>query len=280
MKLKLLLSMIWVAAREPYDVTHPARVWAELLGLDDPEKKGAARINAASRRLVEGGYLTAERRSGMPSKLILRDETGRGVEYIHPGRYWDTKAASLDIPKRKDKQFYLRLPAEFWTYGWIAALSGPAVAMFLALVEQARGAKYEGIWFSQSVAARRYGLTEVTRRKGLAELEAAGLIEVSRERIGLGTFDTIRYRNTYALQMHRLEMTPMSLPIVSPSTQAARRDRADAQLEADIAALGLHEMGAQSRTGTKEPAVREPVTRENWERKLREFEATQRSSKS
>lgn len=210
-KLKLLLSMMWVAAREPYDVTHPSRVWAELLGLEDPEKKGAARISAAIRRLVEGGYLTAEARPGRPSRLILRDETGRGTDYVHPGRYWDPQASESDLPKRKDKQYYFQLPTEFWTKGWITVLSGPAVAMFLALLEQTRGHRFEGIWFSQSVADRRYGLTEVTRRKGLQELTDTGLIETVRERIGIGTFDTIRYRNTYNVKLEHLANQPLTV---------------------------------------------------------------------
>ncbi|WP_350353287.1 hypothetical protein ABS642_10445 [Microbacterium sp. A8/3-1] len=222
-KLKLLLSMLWVAVREPYDVSQPARVWAELIGLDEPETKGAARVNAAIRRLVEGGFLAAERRPGNPSRLFLREETGSGAPYSHPGSHWITKKAKKD----KDAPRYTQLPATLWLNGWIAALSAPALAMLLILLEQTRGKTFEGLWFAPSVAAKRYKLSETTRRKGIDELVQLNLVFVDRVPIGRGTLGAIRERNTFTVNLPRLEEHPEDNPeilrIVSAGVRPRRR---------------------------------------------------------
>lgn len=208
-KLKLLLSMIWVAAAEPFDVTLPARVWAELIGLPDAETGGAARVSAAVRRLVKDGYVASDARPGMPSRLMLQEETGTGNPYSHPGSHWDKTSTS----RPQDRPTYLQLPKELWTKGWLSLLSGPATAMLLALIEQTRGRKYEGIWFSPSVADRRYGLTEVTRKKGLTLLRDLGLITVSRRSVARNTLGPTRFRNTYAVDLDRMKIyTPLDAP--------------------------------------------------------------------
>lgn len=238
-KLKLLLSMLWIAVAAPYDVTQPARVWAELLGLEDPEKKGAARVNAAVRRLVEGGFLEVEKRKGHPSRLILREETGTGAPYTHPGSHWEPKKGSTNKPK--DAPRYTQIPSELWTTGWMATLSAPAVAMLLILLEQTRGKNFDGLWFSPSVAAKRYGLNEVTRRKGIDELETFGLITVNRIPVGRGSLSAIRRRNTYSVEMDRFQDHPEStgsrMPIVATRRRIPRAGSADT-VEEQIRALG------------------------------------------
>lgn len=204
-KLKLLLSMLWVAVKEPYDVRQPARVWAELLGLDEPETRGAARVNAAVRRLVEGDFLEVDKRPGQPSRLILREETGRGAAYTHPGSHWE-KREGLPLPKNAPR--YTQLPTGLWTQGWMATLSTSAIAMLLVLLEQTRGKHYDDLWFSPSVAAKRYGLSETTRRKGIDELDALGIITVDRVPVGRGSLSAIRRRNTYSIDLERLDERP------------------------------------------------------------------------
>ncbi len=51
-KLKTLLSALWIGVAEPHDMTLPGRVWAQLIGLPDPGGRGAQRINSAVRQLV------------------------------------------------------------------------------------------------------------------------------------------------------------------------------------------------------------------------------------
>lgn len=207
-KLKLLISMLWVAGKEPYDVSQPARVWAELIGLDEPDTKGAARVNAAARRLVEGNFLAAEKSPGNPSRLFLREETGTGAKYSHPGSHWGSRATNAT----REGPHYTVLPASLWLNGWIAALSAPALAMLLILLEQTRGKTFEGLWFAPSVAAKRYQLSETTRRKGVDELAKLDLIFVERAPVGRGTLNAIRERNTFTLNLARLNEHPEDEP--------------------------------------------------------------------
>lgn len=227
-KLKLLLSMLWIAVKEPYDVAQPARVWAELIGLDEPETRGAARVNAAVRRLVEGDFLEVEKRPGQPSRLFLREETGRGAAYTHPGSHWE-KHEGVPLPKNAPR--YTQLPTGLWTEGWMAKLNAPAIAMLLVLLEQTRGKNYDDLWFSPSVAAKRYGLSETTRRKGIDELDEFGIITVDRVPVGRGTLSTIRRRNTYSIDLDRLSERPEDkakrLFISQPSSRPRKTDPAD-----------------------------------------------------
>jgi hypothetical protein len=207
-KVKLLLSMLWVAVKEPYDVVFPARAWAMLLGLEDPDQKGAARVNAAIRRLVEAGYLRAEKRPGQPSQLFLQNELGTRELYSHPGAAWEA-VKDADARTRRRTPRYLRLPVELWTHGWIAALSGPAFAMLLILLEAARGNAPVDLWFAPSVAAARYGLNEATRKKGIDELEHFDLVTVKTALVVRDALSSKRRRNTFTVNVGVLDSYPV-----------------------------------------------------------------------
>src|SRR4051812_10374162 len=43
-RLRLSLASLWLGAAPPHELTYPARAWAELLDLDDPETAGARRV--------------------------------------------------------------------------------------------------------------------------------------------------------------------------------------------------------------------------------------------
>lgn len=209
-KLKVLLSMLWVAVAEPHDVTEPARVWATLIGLEDPSGRGAARVNAAIRSLTDAEYLRVDRRVGRPSRLFLLNETGNGAEYTKPSAFW---APGADRSAAVSDRFrYTVVPSEFWVNGWICVLSGSAVAMYLALLQQANirngAATRDGFWFSPSVASRRYGLTDTTRGKALRELEKHQLIKITRAVTGR-TLSHLRDRNTYSVETDRLREVPL-----------------------------------------------------------------------
>lgn len=206
-KIKLLLSMIWVAAKEPYNLKIPSRAWAALLGLSDVEGKGAARINAATRRLVEAGYLSAVKSAGQPSQLFLLNELGTREPYSHPGVAWDA-VKGADARTRRNTPRYVRIPVELWTRGWIAALSGPALAMLLILLEAARGKEPFDLWFAPSVASARYGLNEATRKKGVDELENYGLVTVDQATVVRDALSSKRRRNTFSLDLEGIQRTP------------------------------------------------------------------------
>jgi hypothetical protein len=213
-RLKLLLSLLWVAANPPHDATYPARVWAELLGLPDPEGNGARRINDAIGWLGAHHFLEIRQRPGQPTTLILLHETGSGEPYTVPGatlvRLRNANAAERSAHR------YLNLPSSFWTSGWIGVLSGSAVAMLLVLLLEfgSRRPTTESpdevreVWFSPAVAEQRYALSEDTRSAGLRELERYGLVTTRRRRVSPDALDFRRLRNTYVLHPETLNQTP------------------------------------------------------------------------
>lgn len=200
-KLKVLLSILWVAVKEPHDVTLPARVWAELAGLPDPGGRGAHRVNSALRQLVKSGHLRAELRPGEPSRLSLLDETGSGAAYTNPGlRITQLKEAKEDFSAHR----YVQVPTALWVQGWIAALHGPGLAMLLVLLAQASGRDHQNLWFSPGFADERFHLSEETRKRGLDQLRDLGLVTVKKRPLSRSPLEVTRVRNTYTLDLKRL----------------------------------------------------------------------------
>lgn len=196
-KVKILISALWISASAPYDVSLPGRAWAQLIGLPDPTGRGAHRVNNAVRQLVAQNFLSVEHRPGDTSRLFLLNETGDGTPYTPPGE----RVAQL---RRADKDFephrYFRVPHQLWTQGWIAALHGPAIAMLLVLLSHASGRDPHDLWFSPEVADRRFHLSAETRKRGFDRLRDEGLITVHRRPV-TRTLDTTRLRNTYTLNL-------------------------------------------------------------------------------
>ena len=201
-KLKVYLSLLWAAVAEPYDVSLPGRVWAQLIGLPDPAGRGAHRVNSAFRTLVDSQLLRAKSQPGLPSRFFLLEETGTGRAYQPPGgRLVALKKAGKDF----SDHIYLQVPATLWTHGWIARLSGPGLAMLLVLIAQAGGRNPEDLWFSPGVADQRFHLSAETRKRGLDQLVELGLTTVGRRPIARSVLDSTRLRNTYTLKLARLD---------------------------------------------------------------------------
>ena len=102
---------------------------------------------------------------------------------------------------------YFRVPNELWTRGWITALTGPALAMLLVLLQQSAGANRseQELWFSPAVADRRFHLSEETRKRGLDGLHKLGLVTINRRPITSNNpLEATRLRNTYTLHTARL----------------------------------------------------------------------------
>jgi hypothetical protein len=212
-RLKLYLTMSLLAVSAPYDIKPiPARSWAEALGLDDPERNGARRVNDAIDWLAKHKFLVSDRRRGTPGSVRLLSQAGTGDPYTRPtvtGRY-------------------VKVPLGLWDQGWIARLSGTALALYIVLID-AQAGRAAPQWSSPAQARQRYDLSPDTWTKGARELKAFHLVSVSKRRQG-DTFDYRRMRNVYLVrdELHRAEYT-------SPPQQPTRRrsDSVDRILNAE-----------------------------------------------
>jgi hypothetical protein len=130
-----LLSMLWFAANPPHETSYPARGWAGLSGLPEYETNGARRVSAAIAWLAKHNFLRLVRHPGQPTEVFLLDERGQGANYALPGSALAEAEAAGNRTTRDD--YWVELPAAFWTKGWIAVLSAVGVATFLVLLDEA-----------------------------------------------------------------------------------------------------------------------------------------------
>jgi len=192
-RLKLFLSMNLLAVRDPFDVRPlPARVWAEMLNLPNPETNGARRVNEAITWLQRHKLISIDdRRPGQPPRVYLRSHIGNGEPYSRPRSTW------------------VNLPVTFWKNGWIVRLSGRALALLLILLELVGGRDpQQGAYVRPDKARFQYGLSEDTWSRGVKELKEAGLIIVTREKHG-ELWDFVRLRNKYRVNDSRFETLAM-----------------------------------------------------------------------
>lgn len=209
-RLRLLLSLLWLVRDDP-TLSYPARAWAALLGLPDPETKGARRIKDALRWLDRHQLIGLETAPGRDSIVHLLEETGSGRRYELPGATYNRLKNNRDAaaPHR-----YIRLPRELWTQGWLSILSGPAIAMLLILwLEAGTEADQEThpwVWISPSMAEQRYAISEDTRSKGARQLANAGLVAIRRRPVSPDTFEYRRVRNVYRVDRAQLLAGPVA----------------------------------------------------------------------
>ena len=202
----------------PHDTSYPARVWAGLLDLPDPEGNGARRVTAALTWLEQHNFVRINRDPGLPATVYLNDERGTGSPYVHPAKAL-LKVIDEDNATSRD-DYYVKLPAAFWTRGWISILNGPALTTLLSLmVEAAKTNRESGLWFSPRIALDRFSLSSDTRSVGFAQLAELGVIDVRRRSVSRTSFDYKKMRNTYTLHLDRLLMDPAS-PTTTDSKSA------------------------------------------------------------
>jgi hypothetical protein len=206
-RLKLLLAMLWFAVRPPHETSYPARGWAGLLGLDEYETNGARRITAAIEWLEDHTLVRVVRKPGVPSEVFLLDERGTGKPYELPYAALEAKREAGEQASRDD--YYVTLPSDFFTRGWVSILSAPAVAMLLVMVLEARySRRVRGLWHSPAQADSRFGLSQDTRTAGLQELELYGIVDRRTGPVSPGVFDMKRRRNVYDLHLEQLLVDP------------------------------------------------------------------------
>lgn len=172
--LKLLLALIWRSSAAPFATEAPARIWAALLDLENPNTNGARRVKDALERLEELHLISLGRRRGEPSIVTLRREDGGGLEYSLPSTAYTLSA------KGDHTHHYFKVPVQLWETGHIQEMSAAALAMLLATLAEARQ-RTQPVWWSTEEFPRRYGLSTSMRTRGTRELEERGLLTVSKQ---------------------------------------------------------------------------------------------------
>jgi hypothetical protein len=192
-RLKLTLSLLWAAGGGDarHRTTYPARSWAALLDLPDPEGNGQRRIRDAIDWLEEREFIKTEHQPGKPTAIQLLCEDGSGRAYTDPADAYKRASA-----KAKQGELHVTLPDSFWTDGWIVMLSARAVAMLL-VISAVTFSDTDWEWVSPRIARSRYGISEDTWSRGIAELKARKIIEIRRRPVAIDDFDFRRLRNEY-----------------------------------------------------------------------------------
>lgn len=200
--IKLYLALLWRCAAPPYSTSKPARAWATLLDLEDPEGRGARRIRDALIKL-EGAKLIALTHRGGDSPLVrlLREDASLS-EYHPPADAYAKAVASRRSKAVVNRHRYFKVNSDLWLEGELQALSGPALVMLLFILGE-QGGEGKPVWFSTTAFAERYGISPATRTKGVRELEERGLLDVEKESLppheGAEVFGRRRIRHRYRL---------------------------------------------------------------------------------
>ncbi|MGB3353310.1 MAG: hypothetical protein WBB00_11100 [Mycobacterium sp.] len=215
---KLYLALLWRCSAPPFETDKPARAWAAMLDLEDPEGKGARRIKQAMKALAEEKLIKITDQPGFPNLITLRDESGSGKLYELPSTAYTFAVKNKAKPDTLNSNMYFKVPQQLWRDGYIQCLSGPALVMLLILLAE-KGGEGERVWFSTSEFPARYNISHKTRAAGTKELQAYGLLSVEAEALAgnsrSSTFDVKRRRKVY-----RLTPLAQNAPATAPPVRA------------------------------------------------------------
>jgi hypothetical protein len=198
-RLKVYLAILWIGSGGDHDVQFPASSFARLLALEEPYGNGARRVNDALKWLARERLIKLAHRPGREPIATLLSDDGSGEPYVVPGSAVRSAGGAV-----RTSNIYLRLPATFWTNGWAAHLSASAIAMLLVLMDRAQSKAADDIWISPHTLASNYVFSDDTRSRGIAELEATGLVLVSRRPVS-EDFGHRRVRNAYSINPAMLD---------------------------------------------------------------------------
>ena len=88
----------------------------------------------------------------------------------------------VDNTKKVDASL-IKIPFEYWEYGYSDSLSMRAKYMYLICLYEASQSTRYPFWFrSQDDMSKLYGISDTTISLGLLELEEKGIIEITRDR--------------------------------------------------------------------------------------------------
>jgi hypothetical protein len=195
----LYLALIWRCSAPPFSTDLQARKWAVLLGLDDPDVRGARRVTNALDVLEREGLVKLDRRRGESTIITLLMESGDGSAYQLPS----TATARAKSKSHAERHRYFKVPPKLWVTGEIQAMSASAVAMLLILLCE-RNVDGRRTWWSTERFPQLFAISPTMRAKGTKELQALGLLSVTKQRVPDGgdptrIFTRDRVRNLYRL---------------------------------------------------------------------------------
>ena len=164
------------------------KAWAQRLELR-PET-GARRVNNALAWLEENKLIQRARRPGAPDKITLLSARGDGKKY----------------EPRGGGRYYVGVPLGFWREGWVLELSPTAIALLFVLIELQGGR--EGPQTVSPARKGEYHLSDDTWTRATRELKEHGILTVGRTSQHEDEFVYDRMRNTYWVDLDRLEKSP------------------------------------------------------------------------
>lgn len=212
----LYLALIWRCSASPFKTDLQARKWAALLGLDDPDVRGARRVTNALDVLEREHLVTLERRRGESTIITILTESGDGSAYQLPS----TSTARAKSKTVAERHRYFKIPPKLWTTGDIQSMSAGALAMLLILLCE-RNIDGRPTWWSTERFPQLFSISPSMRAKGTRELEDLGLLLVTKQSVPDGRdpnriFTRDRVRNLYRL-------TGDARPLAMREAQALRK---------------------------------------------------------
>lgn len=205
LRVSLLLSIIWLCAREPYTTSRVAGYWAELLDRDDPRGEGARAVRDCLHELAERGFI---RLSTSGSRIVIAP--------LMEDRATDIAGQPAPYEPPYSGGSYVTVPRAFWTEGLAGTLSGAGLAMYLVALAMTRHDDPE-FYLSGAFFDERFGISRSSRKRGLAELVSRGVLDVRvQQEPDLTTFRIMR-RNIYTVTPAYLQLPPRENP--TPTTE-------------------------------------------------------------
>ena len=170
LRVALVLTLLWRLAKSPHTTIRPARYWADLLQLEEPDTAGARAIRSTLLELERRGFIRTEGRGpGKAPEIILRDESLRGIDYKLPYLQAMEEGSEGDTS-------YFRVPESFWSTGLCSKLSGAGLSMYLIAMSRSGWGDQPSFWLAPTQFREQYGLGDSTRKKGLRELVDLGVV--------------------------------------------------------------------------------------------------------
>lgn len=195
-RLKLYLSMLFIAVAAPYSTEFPARAWAEMFDLEAPADAGSRRVRDAIDWLERHRFVRMVRRPGRESEVFLLSDEGTGAPFV--------------LVSKEARDIWIKLPSEFWAKGWVAQLSGRAVVTLLVLLDYSRLVNQFGksFWIPPVRARELYSLSSETLARGTSELVSLGVVTAEMKYFKESPLAPLRRRKEYVVDLARIELPP------------------------------------------------------------------------